>query len=684
MGSTYADTGLDLSERHLAWYVTQPVPEIVSPSQVGKVLYMYNTDAGSNHVFDFGGREHCAATLFAQGIGPMPEQDYPCRGAEGRLALDDLLANREAYINQLVVEYKETYQGYSDAALLSMAESAYESRVARYQKNDAYSPLDDWSINEPDEPGLGRLRGAPYTLTDNNSFNYCARLYKNDEGVLEINPEEGFNREPLYEHPDGYYLYQEGIDLIKSEVYAGHGVSTGLSITANGLNTENYSLFTPSLVTNIDHAACIVGWDDDYPASNFTHTKSTHGESLDAASTTPPGNGAWIVKNSWGSETDCVPGGLTAADSTPKDAHGGNWGVLNEQGKHTGYFYLSYYDRTITTPESFAFRMEANNDQQNALQHDYLPASVTDWSMSEKRPMWEANIFTVSKSMRIDEVATCVHMADQAPATDFTCTFDPYKLRESATKPDDGVHLATCTREFKNQGYHRVALDAPVYLHAGDRLGIAVSNPPPTIRHNHVFSHEGCVGLNRPGNALLATSKQSPHHRRRTVGAHERPVMNLHRFARAQILARYHVSPLVHRLHAHTIAHLGTRALASCKQPAVQPLARKGGKGHSGGKLAIEAPSSYARRMHKPEFVQGSLSKNDFNLAQSPRSKRTTTELVFFARIAQLQQKHLTSRLTQQPSKRAARSSRAHNEKLHVAHGSCSFVHRSVFYKGYP
>lgn len=39
-------------------------------------------------------------------------------------------------------------------------------------------------------------------------------------------------------------------------------------------------------ITN--HAVNIVGWDDDYSSDNFA--------------TKPEGNGAWIVRNSWGSE----------------------------------------------------------------------------------------------------------------------------------------------------------------------------------------------------------------------------------------------------------------------------------------------------------------------------------------------------------------------------------------------
>ncbi len=37
------------------------------------------------------------------------------------------------------------------------------------------------------------------------------------------------------------------------------------------------------------------------------------------------------------------------------DANDGDWGIVDENGLHTGYFYLSYYDEGISAPESFRF-----------------------------------------------------------------------------------------------------------------------------------------------------------------------------------------------------------------------------------------------------------------------------------------------------------------------------------------
>jgi hypothetical protein len=299
-------------------------------SQVGEGLYAYDTSV--NSVFDFGGREQCAGTLFAQGIGPMPESDYPCRGANGTLASDDFVANKDAYLQQRIAFYKSTYWWADDDTLRSMAESDYNRYVGLYQKFDAYSPFDDWSITEPDEVGSGRLKGSAYTLTDNNVFNYWARI-DSDEELAE---EEHFRKQPLYRSVS-YALWQDSIDQIKSELYEGHGVSVGVTISDDSLNTDTWSAYDSQFSAGASHVVCIVGWDDGYAASNFTHTTDREGATLwgdeekAAQLTTPPGNGAWICKNSWGSETDAVAGGLMASDGTTKDAHAGDWGIVVQQ-----------------------------------------------------------------------------------------------------------------------------------------------------------------------------------------------------------------------------------------------------------------------------------------------------------------------------------------------------------------
>ena len=80
--------------------------------------------------------------------------------------------------------------------------------------------------------------------------------------------------------------------------------------------------------THGNHAICIVGWDDDYPASNFRIT--------------PPDNGAWIVKNSYGN-----------------------------QSYDKGYIYISYYDTVfLNETQGVAFVIENTENYTKNYQTD--------------------------------------------------------------------------------------------------------------------------------------------------------------------------------------------------------------------------------------------------------------------------------------------------------------------------
>ncbi|MBR1692218.1 MAG: Ig-like domain-containing protein, partial [Lachnospiraceae bacterium] len=81
------------------------------------------------------------------------------------------------------------------------------------------------------------------------------------------------------------------------------------------------SFYDPYCRKAVNHAIEIVGWNDCYAASNFK--------------VTPPGNGAWLVKNSWG-----VKGYYSASG--------------------TGYYWISYYDSNLQQFAGEAVRFVKN------------------------------------------------------------------------------------------------------------------------------------------------------------------------------------------------------------------------------------------------------------------------------------------------------------------------------------
>lgn len=85
-----------------------------------------------------------------------------------------------------------------------------------------------------------------------------------------------------------------------------------------------------------NHVVTIVGWDDDYPASNFSGQAGA-----------PDGNGAWLAKNSWGSAQ------MYAADTGYHSYWASPWGLPLSDGdidpdkNGSGFFWVSYCDRSL-------------------------------------------------------------------------------------------------------------------------------------------------------------------------------------------------------------------------------------------------------------------------------------------------------------------------------------------------
>gem|GEM_PF-1314614 len=180
-----------------------------------------------------------------------------------------------------------------------------------------------------------------------------------------------------------------------------------------------------------NHMVMIVGWDDSYSSTNFA--------------TTPPGNGAYIVKNSWGT----------------------NWG-------ENGYFYVSYYDLTMAYYTLRVFTAESTNHYEGVYQYDPL-----GWIGSRgysSTTAWGANIFTATASKRLGAVGF------YAAAMNTTYLVYVY-TGVTAGAPTTGTLAATKSGTCTYAGYHTIPLDQTVDLTSGQRFSIVVKFTTPNYNY---------------------------------------------------------------------------------------------------------------------------------------------------------------------------------------------------------
>lgn len=143
-----------------------------------------------------------------------------------------------------------------------------------------------------------------------------------------------------------------------------------------------------------NHAVNIVGWDDDYSSDNFA--------------TKPEGNGAWIVRNSWGSE----------------------------YGKD-GYFYLSYYDKSIYSV-GYTLEAELSDNYNNNYQYDgAMLYGYMGYGGSNKY----SNIFEAKANLGGSENIKAVSFMTGS-STNLNYTVSVYTNLSDDTNPESGTLAA--------------------------------------------------------------------------------------------------------------------------------------------------------------------------------------------------------------------------------------------------
>ena len=210
-------------------------------------------------------------------------------------------------------------------------------------------------------------------------------------------------------------------DAIKEAILKYGGLYASYYHSAGYLNSKTNAYYDP-YTGNGNHAITVVGWDDNYSKNNFY--------------TAPAGDGAFIVKNSWGS----------------------SWG-------DNGYFYISYYDRVLfaVNKDNQAFTYILNDTVRYTKNYQYDVAGMTDYLITGKKTVWYQNIYNATGNEAIAAVSTF-----------FNTTVD----YEISIYVNDVLQL-TQNGRHEGSGYYTIPLKEYVPVAVGDifKIVVKLANP---------------------------------------------------------------------------------------------------------------------------------------------------------------------------------------------------------------
>lgn len=240
-------------------------------------------------------------------------------------------------------------------------------------------------------------------LDQYNENNYVSYLYQ-DSTILHV--QNIYFVPPRQSYTDN--------DNIKKALIEYGAVCVSMNYNNTYLNGDSY--YDYSGETALNHAVSIVGWDDNYSKSNFK--------------VTPPGDGAFIIKNSWGS------------------SNGDN-----------GFFYVSYYDTNLCrlgTSDGYAFILNDSNRYNKNYQYD--TGGISDYLVTGKNNIWYRNTYSAIDD---DYIA--------AFSTYFKANISNYTAYIYVN--DNLVHTVSGSMPM---GYYTILLNKNISIKKGDNFTVAI------------------------------------------------------------------------------------------------------------------------------------------------------------------------------------------------------------------
>lgn len=231
-------------------------------------------------------------------------------------------------------------------------------------------------------------------------------------------------------------MEDKDLKAVKEAVYYKGGVETAIysdmldaDSSSEYYNEETHAYYYDGS-EGINHDVVIVGWDDNYSKNNFNKT--------------PKKDGAFICKNSWGTE-------------------------FGEE----GYFYISYYDAHICEDSVVYTKLEPADNYDKIYQSDKLGwVGVLGYDNEEA---YFANAYTAGKSEELKAVSFY--------ATGAKTTYEVYVVTDFNDVDDLSDRRLVASGEMEYAGYYTVNLDETVKLPDDSKFAVVVHIITPDTKY---------------------------------------------------------------------------------------------------------------------------------------------------------------------------------------------------------
>lgn len=241
-----------------------------------------------------------------------------------------------------------------------------------------------------------------------------------------------------------HFYNSDDIDEIKWAVYQHGGVSTSIyaNVSTSNLSKSSYynkkkNAYCYKGTEKPNHDVVIIGWDDQYSASNFTGKV--------------PGNGAFICQNSWGA-------------------------TFGEN----GVFYVSYYDTNIGEQAVSYVRAESTDNYDTIYQSD-----LCGWVGQvgyNKEKIHAANIYEAQADEKIESAGFY--------ALGKNTTYQLYVVTDYRNTASLASRVEVARGTFADAGYYTIPFDHAYSVKEGEKFAIVVVLSTPGMNHPMAIEYE--------------------------------------------------------------------------------------------------------------------------------------------------------------------------------------------------